>query len=120
MEKWRGFLAAGDVCLSAQEFASCVSRAYYAAYHAVAAVIEWEIGLSRRPWEHRTLVADFRRLFCSKSYLFDKRDADDLDTLLSLRVDADYERSVIRGRVAERALVSATRLAEKVREVIER
>lgn len=121
LQKSEGFLRAADACYQVSEWESSISRAYYAAYHLVAAVIEAKIGFTRKPCEHDTLLNDFRENVgpSSKRPLFYKEDVERFDTLLSLRYAADYDDAFNNDVVALRALQRAKVLNQKIREVLE-
>ncbi len=102
----------------AREWDSCISRAYYACYHCVAAVIEAKIGFTRRRWDHKPLLEDFRQYFSRKGFFFRPSDADDFDVLMALRFSADYDDSGLNNVKARDALEKAKELCDKIREVL--
>lgn len=95
-----------------------VSRAYYAVYHAVAAVLESRKGLSRDRWDHTQLLNDFREHFGRPGFLFSLRDAKDLNRLLQERLSADYEHTRFGRRRADVSLKTAERIYRKILGVI--
>jgi len=84
----------------------------------VAAVIETKIGLTRRPWEHKTLLEDFRHGFTLKGFLFSQQDGDDLNALMTHRFTGDYGETELQEKTVELALDKARRLCQKVTEVL--
>jgi len=95
-----------------------VSRAYYAVYHAAAAVLESKKGLRRDRWTHQQLLNDFREHFARPGFLFSVRDARDLNRLLEERLSADYEQTRFERRRAEDSLKRAEELYDKIQGVI--
>ena len=69
---------------------TCISRCYYAAYHAVAALLESRSDDVRRRWDHEVLIATFEARFARRGFIFSRRDGQFLRRLLKTRDDADY------------------------------
>lgn len=113
------FLRATRNAFESEDWESVASRAYYAAYHLVAALLEEKASVTRRPWRAEVLQGDFRQNFTHKSYLFSMRDADLLRRLIDVRYDADYHNIPITRRKAERALAEAEDLCSRLKEVID-
>ena len=119
LQKAERFLEAAERALAAADFETTVSRAYYAAYHSVIALLEAKSDLGNRGrWDHSQVEAQFRAHFTNRGYLFSRRHADDLRDLLDARLVADYEnRQPSLGRV-EQHLVVARSLYQAVRQVM--
>jgi uncharacterized protein (UPF0332 family) len=97
---------------------SCVSRAYYAAFHAILLLFEAR-GNTRERWSHTEVYRVFSLEFCNRGYRgFSKRDADTLAEIQRARLDADYGLNAINLVRAERVLGKAASLCIKVQEVV--
>ena len=119
LAKAERFLSAADRALEADDGETAVSRAYYAAYHAVIALLETRAGINRRRWDHSQLQGAFRREFGAKGFLFSIRDSSDFDKLYEERLIADYERLVGRHAAATKALTVAHGLTGRIRRIVD-
>jgi len=119
LAKAERFLQAASRAFEADDFETAVSRAYYAAYHSVIAVLESRAGVSRRRWDHSQLQAAFRREFGAKGFLFSIRDSGDFDKLYEDRLIADYERLEFRRAAAANALTIARGLTARIRRSVD-
>lgn len=124
-ERWRlgkaeRFLRAADRAFDSEDWETAVSRAYYAVYHAVIALLEARAGIVRRRWDHVQVQNDFRTHFTRRGYLFTVRQAGHFEELLEARLVADYEAERLRrGRAAEllrNAYALYERLLEEVKD----
>jgi uncharacterized protein (UPF0332 family) len=118
LDKAEQFLRAARSAFDTGLWETSVSRAYYALYHVVAAMLESRKGLSRDRWTHQQLLNDFRQHFARPGFLFSVRDARDLNQLLEERLSADYERTHFERRRAEDSLKRAEQLYHKILGVI--
>ena len=118
LEKAERFILAARRAFEMELWETSVSRAYYALYHAAAAVLELRKRLHRDRWDHTKLLNDFREQFARPGFLFTIRDAKALDQLLQERLSADYERTPFDRRRAEKSLRSAEQLYDKIQGVI--
>jgi hypothetical protein len=97
----------------ASDFETVVSRAYYAVYHAVVAMFEARLGITRPRWAHNFLpyfsrVPDAADLRIDVSYLYE------------MRCRADYENAGLSPTDAERVLTIARAVVDKSSEVTSR
>jgi uncharacterized protein (UPF0332 family) len=90
------------------------SRAYYAVYHLVAALLEEKAGVSRQPWRAEQLMRDFQERFTRQGYLFSSRDAKTFRKLRDARETADYLAEVFGRRRAELVLKDARMLCSRL------
>jgi uncharacterized protein (UPF0332 family) len=118
VSKARRFVAAAQDAFRQGHWETVASRAYYAAYHSVAALLETSSQVSRRPWRHETLLRDFRDQFANRGYLFTRRDGNSLAKLVQERYAADYEHVIFNERRAGRVLRDAEDLCSRVFEVV--
>ncbi len=94
------------------------SRAYYAVYHLVAALLETRADISRRPWRAETILRDFREQFTNRGYLFARRDSQAFDRLKNERYAADYDEAVFTEARAKRVFEDAEDLYERLLEAM--
>ena len=127
LQKAERFLAAAASALDAGHWESCASRAYYAVYHLVVALMlirHSQIGKRPRTpvskWKHTQVRNEFLALFCNRGFFFNGKDGTDYGDLLITREDADYHDARFDQQRAERALQRAERLAGKMRDALER
>lgn len=119
LEKAEAFLGAAQFAFERGQWETCVSRAYYAIYHLVVAVLAAKAGKRRNRWDHKPLLRAFKQEFTSKGFLFDRGDANSLDDLLQERFAADYDNVNYDARLTRRALEKALALAQKLRGALE-
>ncbi len=97
---------------------SCVSRTYYAVFHALVLLFEAR-GNTRERWSHLEVQRVFLQEFCNRGYLgFNKRDAQTFKDLYRGRLDADYGWGAANVVRSERLLGRAASLFIKIREVV--
>ena len=118
LEKAARFLQAAERAFINQDWETTVSRAYYSAYHATAALLDIKANLRRDRWDHSELRTAFRDRFARRGLLFSIRQAQDLDYLWEQRLVADYRRGNLRRRLAEQALRVSSDLNQRIIEVI--
>jgi len=114
LAKAERFLVAAEHAIEAGDWEAAVSRAYYAVYHAVIALIEMRAGVSRRRWDHDVVRNDFREHFASRGFLFSVRDAAFMASLFEARLIADYESRTTTEREAQRLVGQAAELFRRV------
>ena len=112
------FLESARQAFEQGQWETSVSRAYYAAYHLVAALLEARGPGPRRRWNHTQLLNVFNDHFARRGYLFAKKDAGDLSTLMQERLTADYEDVSFDEKRARRCLDRAEALCQKILEVV--
>jgi uncharacterized protein (UPF0332 family) len=106
-------MMAAQRAMEASDYETAVSRAYYAAYHAVIACFEVRLGITRPHWTHY-LAPYFRRV----TELRDVRER--LSALYLARIRADYEEVTFSIEEAEASLAVASAIIATAREVIDR
>lgn len=119
LAKAERFLRAAERAIEAEDWETAVSRAYYAAYHSVVALLEERAGMTRTRWDHTQLRGAFRSHFGSRGFLFTKRDAGNLDKLNEDRLAADYARDPIRRSDAVASLQIARDLCTRIGRTLE-
>jgi len=106
LEKAAAFLATAEECLRMGDWDTATSRAYYAAFHASAALVEILTGRRKRAgeqWKERELRSEIARYF--KTPLRGGLRAHHiLDHLLAERVLADYNVRGVGRRRAEASI----------------
>ena len=112
------FLGDAEEALRAEMWETCVSRCYYVAYHAVAALLESRGDYAQQRWRHERLAASFEARFTRRGFLFTKRDEDVFRRLLRERYAADYGNVQFTGIRARRVLEAARQLCNRLLEVI--
>lgn len=76
-----------EILLSADEYRGTANRAYYAAFHAMRAVLILDNFDSKK---HSGIIAKFRELYL-KTELFDKEVSDKISSLFRVRSASDYD-----------------------------
>ena len=118
MAKAQRFLAAAQDAFQQGHWETVASRAYYAGYHLIAALLETRANLSRKLWRAETLLRDFRERFTNAGYLFARRDSQAFDRLKNERYAADYEDALFNERRARRVLKDAEDLCNRLLEAV--
>ena len=80
-------LKEAEILLSADEYKGTANRAYYAAFHAMRAVLILDNFDSKK---HSGIIAKFRELYI-KTELFDKDVSDAISSLFRVRSASDYD-----------------------------
>ena len=80
-------LKEAEILLSADEYKGAANRAYYAAFHAMRAVLILDNFDSKK---HSGIIAKFRELYL-KTELFDKEVSDKISSLFRVRSASDYD-----------------------------
>ena len=111
LAKAERFLAAAQRALDADDWETATSRAYYAVYHAMIAVLETKEGITRATWSH-----NFRPYFERYTYLGELRD--DLEFLYRERIAADYLDDPLDEFRAEQALLIGESIRRQLTEVL--
>ena len=75
------------ILLNAQEYKGTANRAYYAAFHAMRAVLILDGFDSKK---HSGIIAKFRELYL-KTELFDKEISNSISSLFRVRTASDYD-----------------------------
>jgi uncharacterized protein (UPF0332 family) len=111
-------MLAAERAFAAGDWETAVSRAYYAAYHSIVAVLEIRAQMHRSRWDHTQLQNEFRARFTNRGFLFSSRDARSLLDLYEARIDADYTDLPHRRREIEDLLAKARGLWARAKEVM--
>jgi uncharacterized protein (UPF0332 family) len=109
-------LLAAQRAYEVEDWETCVSRAYYAVYHAVIYLLEVRANLHRRRWDHDQIQADFRSRFASRGFLFSRQDTIGFNKLREDRLKADYDPNSNR-QSAVRSLQTSRSLLARITEV---
>jgi len=99
-------------------FDPCVSRAYFAAFHAAIAALLKLTDYRSRTWKHGEVQAEFVRRLIHRRKIFPSWMALVLPELAELRVDADYRPTHISKAQAEKALRKAEEFIKFIQAVI--
>ena len=94
-----------------------ISRAYYALYHMVKAVMAAKASIVRARWDHYELHKSFLDNFCKRGFIFNKDDGKTFGTLLTLRNNADYFKANLTKKEVHGHLRDAESLLKKIKEV---
>jgi uncharacterized protein (UPF0332 family) len=108
LQKAERFMRAATRALDADDLETAVSRAYYARFHATIALLEIKVNMQRGRWDHDQVRMQFRNRFANQSFVFTRRDADDMDKLYEQRLQADYRRPTLRRRETELSIQAAS------------
>ncbi len=100
-------------------FDPCVSRAYFAAFHAAIAALLKLTDYRSRTWKHGEVQAEFVRRLIHRRKVFPSWMASVLQDLRELREIADYEPTNVSKVQAQKALKLASDFLEVVRQVLE-
>ena len=92
----------------------CVSRAYYAVYHAIIAILAVKRKIVRDRWDHTVLHRAFLDNLCKGGFPFSKTDSNTVSTLLAERINVDYSLSTLRKKDTEILLTMAEKLVNKI------
>ena len=104
-------LKEAEILLSADEYRGTANRSYYAAFHAMRAVLILDNFDSKK---HSGIIAKFRELYL-KTELFDKEVSDKISSLFRVRSASDYDDFYIASKEETRQQVeNALYFVEKV------
>lgn len=87
MEHAKDCLKESDILLSAGEYKGAANRAYYAAFHAMRAMLILDEFDSKK---HSGIIAKFREFYL-KTDLFNKEFSDSISSLFRVRTASDYD-----------------------------
>jgi uncharacterized protein (UPF0332 family) len=102
------------------EYDPCVSRAYYAVFHAaIAALVKLtdyrpKISQNRPVWDHEKVPAELNRRLVHERKLFQAEIGSIPQQLILRRHEADYYEDRISRKVAQRCLEKAKRFVEAI------
>lgn len=109
VKKAQKFLNSAKVLLQHGDYDSCISRCYYALFHASVARLE-KLGIKQAKWDHRFVLAEFNKEFIHRRKIFQRSLFDVLVDAFDQRREADYG-------VEERSLKKAKRLLDKTERI---
>jgi uncharacterized protein (UPF0332 family) len=115
LDRARESLKASELCLAAGLVSSAASRAYYAMFQ-VAQVGLVHVGVTRAAWSHPGLQAAFATELVSRRKVFPAKFRDYLSAGLAVRLAADYGRSGVSMKVAQRLVRRASEFVASVEE----
>ena len=102
-KKAQKFLKSARVLLENGDYDSCISRCYYAVFHASVALLE-TLGVKQEKWEHRFVLAEFNKQFVHRRKMFPSEISETMHTLFRQRREADYGRDEKPFKKAKRVL----------------
>lgn len=105
VKKAKKFLASAKVLLEHGDYDSCISRCYYAVFHAAIALLE-KLGIRQKKWEHKFVLAAFSLELVHKRKIMPSESREVFRFLFDQRNEADYD-------VEEKTLKKAKRAFDK-------
>ncbi|MFQ6063627.1 MAG: HEPN domain-containing protein [Methanosarcinales archaeon] len=116
LQKIYKFLETANICLNNHDYDSCVSRCYYAMFHASIVALE-EIGMVQAKWSHTGLINTFGKEMVKNRELFSTKISGYLKKTYDLRILGDYSIGIVDQEDANRALNMCKEFLEKLKEV---
>lgn len=123
---WINFLAKAQsnlrvarLAFENKEYDPCVSRAYYAVFHAEIAALLHFTEFRPRYWDHQPVQVEFNRRLIRERKVFSSDLADVHNSLVGRRHDADYRLSRTTETVARRGLAKAEAFVQVIQTKIE-
>ena len=124
--EWATFLAKAQsnlrvarLAFENKEYDPCVSRAYYAIFHAEIAALLRFTELRQEHWDHEVVQAEFNRRLIRNRKVFSSDLADVHNSLVGRRHTADYGPGRTSEIVARRALARAETFVQAVQSKVE-
>lgn len=112
MEHAKDCLKESDILLSAGEYKGAANRAYYAAFHAMRAMLILDEFDSKK---HSGIIAKFREFYL-KTDLFDKEFSESISSLFRVRTASDYDDFYV---VSKNDAIAQYEKAKKISTLIE-
>ena len=112
MEHAKDYLKESDILLSAGEYKGAANRAYYAAFHAMRAMLILDEFDSKK---HSGIIAKFREFYL-KTDLFDKEFSESISSLFRVRTASDYDDFYV---VSKNDAIAQYEKAKKISTLIE-
>lgn len=112
LEHAKDCLKESDILLSAGEYKGAANRAYYAAFHAMRAMLILDEFDSKK---HSGIIAKFREFYL-KTDLFDKEFSDSISSLFRVRTASDYDDFYV---VSKNDAIAQYEKAKKISTLIE-
>ena len=107
LKKAESFIKDAELLFQNKRFDSCISRCYYAAYHAMVALLE-KHGIRSTKWPHEFVLSEFGRQFIHKRKMFPRELAATVHDIYNERNEADY-------RTEQKSEKKAKRLLDKTK-----
>lgn len=112
IEHAKDCLKESDILLSAGEYKGAANRAYYAAFHAMRAMLILDEFDSKK---HSGIIAKFREFYL-KTDLFDKEFSESISSLFRVRTASDYDDFYV---VSKNDAIAQYEKAKKISTLIE-
>ena len=112
LEHAKDCLKESDILLSAGEYKGAANRAYYAAFHAMRAMLILDEFDSKK---HSGIIAKFREFYL-KTDLFDKEFSESISSLFRVRTASDYDDFYV---VSKNDAIAQYEKAKKISTLIE-
>lgn len=109
------FLDAAKVLLKSSHYESAVSRVYYALFNATIVLVAVRAGQYRPRWDHIALHRAFTDNFAKRGFLFSRKDSEDYQAMLNLRVNIDYHHAAVRQKDAKELVARVEELVARMR-----
>jgi uncharacterized protein (UPF0332 family) len=119
LDKAQSNLRAAEVALASGEYDPCVSRAYYAVFHAEIAALIKMTDFRPPQWGHDRVQAEFNRRLIHAQKLFPGRLRFIHSDLIGRRRIADYEEKRTGKVTAERCVKKAKEMAAEIARALE-
>ena len=114
LDKARSNLRVAEAALASREYDPCVSRAYYAVFHAEIAVLIKMTDFRPPQWGHARVQAEFNRRLIHAHKVFPGRLRFIHSDLIGRRHIADYEEKRIGKVTAERCVKNAKEMVTEI------
>lgn len=101
IRKAESFIKDAELLLNHGRYDSCVSRCYYAMYHALIALLEQK-GVRSKSWEHRFVLGEFGKELVYRKKVFSREILAPLYDIQDERNEADYNVSSVSHKKAKR------------------
>ena len=118
MTKADAFLQDAHLCAQYERYNSSVSRAYYAMFRAALALME-QYGYVRPAWNHGRLKGALVRNMVEGRAILTHREVEQLESVYTLRIQADYENQPVSAQDAREILNMVSSFIAKTRGAID-
>ena len=103
VKKARKFFKTAKLLLERGDYDSCISRCYYALFHATVAMLE-KSGMSRAKWGHNFVLASFNKEYIHRKKIFRSETGKSIHDIFEQRQEADYSTDEKSFKKAKRVL----------------
>ncbi|MFQ6121223.1 MAG: HEPN domain-containing protein [Methanosarcinales archaeon] len=117
LQKAYKFIETANIGFRNKDYDSCVSRCYYAMFHASIAVLE-KLGIVQAKWSHTALRNTFGKEIVMERRMFSTEISGYLKETYDLRLLGDYKIEAISKIRANDALEMANEFLNKIKEVL--